>query len=97
MPFVRLTLATPRPERVAEVRRHYEDLVAYLRDKPGFVDGWVVVGSADTGDVGRMTLWESEEAANHAANDPHAMSLHSELQFDTFGQLWDRSFDAYTP
>ncbi len=97
MPYVRLTLAKPRPERVAEVRRHYEELVGYLSTLPGFVAGWVVVPHDDSGEVGRLSMWESQEAANHAANDPRAMSLHAELEFDVFGNMWDRSFDAYVP
>jgi heme-degrading monooxygenase HmoA len=97
VPFARLTLATPRPERMAEVRRHYEELVAHVASLPGFVGGWVLLPSGDEGDVGRLTLWETEADANRAANDPRALSLHAELQFDVSGNLWDRSFQAYVP
>jgi heme-degrading monooxygenase HmoA len=95
MPFIRLTMATPRPERLAEVRRHYEELVAYVARFPGFLGGWVLQASEEAGEVGRLTLWETEADANHAANDPHALALHAELQFDVTGQLWDRSFHAF--
>jgi heme-degrading monooxygenase HmoA len=96
MPFIRLTMATPRPERRAEVRQHYEELVAYVARFPGFLGGWVLEPSEGTavGEVGRLTLWETEADAHHAANDPHALSLHAELHFDVVGQLWDRSFQA---
>lgn len=97
MPYIRLTVAKPRPERREEVRRHYEELVAHVAKLPGFIDGWVVLPQDDSGDVGRMTLWESAEAASRAANDPHSMSLHAELQFDVSGNLWDRTFEGYVP
>lgn len=97
MPYIRLTLVRPRPERMEEVRRHYEELVAHVAKLPGFVAGWVVVPHDDSGEIGRMTMWSSQEEANRAANDPHALSLHAELEFDVFGNLWDRSFDGYAP
>jgi heme-degrading monooxygenase HmoA len=97
MPFIRLTMATPRPERRAEVRRHYEELVAHVAGLPGYLGGWVLESSDDSPEVGRLTMWETEADANHAANDPRALSMHAELHFDVMGQLWDRSFHASTP
>ncbi len=97
MPYIRLTLAHPRPDRAAEVRRHYEELVTTAAKQPGFVAGWVVVPHDGSGDIGRLTMWESQEHANRAANDPHALALHSEIEFDVDGNLWDRSFDAIVP
>ena len=94
MPFVRLTVAHARPERREEVKKHYRELVDYVRKLPGCVGAYVLTAEDGTGDVGRMTLWENEAAANHAANDPHAMSLHAELMFDVSGEMWDRTFDA---
>lgn len=95
MPFIRLTMASPRPERRAEVRRHYEELVAHVAGLPGCLGGWVLEPSDDTAEVGRLTMWETEADAHHAANDPHALALHAELHFDVIGQLWDRSFHAF--
>jgi quinol monooxygenase YgiN len=97
MPYIRLTLARPRPERMQEVRRHYEDLVAHLATLPGFITGWVVEPEPSAGEIGRLSVWETPEDAHRAANDPHAMALHAELEFDLGGNLWDRSFAAYGP
>jgi quinol monooxygenase YgiN len=94
MPYVRLTLNQPRPEVRAEVVRHYRELVNYVKTLPGCLDAFVLESHDETAEVGRLSMWESEEAANHAANDPHAMSLHAELLFDSQGQVWDRSFEA---
>ena len=94
MAYIRLTLATPPPERLDEVRQHYEALVAYVSTLPGFVTGWVVVPGHGGGEVGRLTVWESEAAAHQAATDPHALALHARVQFAAAGRLWDRSFDT---
>lgn len=97
MPYIRLTIANPRAERRAEVKRHYEELVAYVLTLPGCLGGYVLEAHDETAGVGRISIWESNDAANVAANDPHAMSLHAELHFDVEGSLWDRSFDALMP
>ena len=94
MSYIRLTLATPPPERLAQVRQCYEELVAYVATLPGFVTGWVVASGYGDREVGRLTVWQSEAAAHRAANDPHAMALHAQLQFAASGQLWDRSFNT---
>jgi quinol monooxygenase YgiN len=79
MPFVRISVAQPRPEARDEVRRYYQDLIESTSRLPGFVTGYVLESSGNAGDVGRVTVWESQEAANHAANDPHVMSIHARL------------------
>jgi quinol monooxygenase YgiN len=92
MPYLRLTMAHPRPERRAEVLEHYEELVAHVLTLPGCLAGYVLEAQDQSGEVGRMSLWEDADAAHRAANDPHAMALHAELHFDVQGSLWDRSF-----
>jgi hypothetical protein len=94
---MRVSLAKPRPERLAEVRRHYEELVSYLSKFPGFIEGWVIDSSAGEGETGRMTMWQTEADADHAANDPHVLALQSELRFDLMGQPWDRAFESHKP
>jgi quinol monooxygenase YgiN len=97
MPYIRLTLAHPRPERRDEVTQHYQELVAYVTSLPGCLGGYVIQAHDQSGEVGRISIWESADAAHRAANDPHALSLHAELHFDVQGSLWDRSFDATGP
>ena len=93
MAYVRLSLATSPPDRRAEVRQYYQELVAYASSLPGFVTGWVVAGSGDA-EIGRLAVWETESAAHRAANDPHLMALHAQVQFAVSGNLWDRSFET---
>ena len=97
MSYIRLTVATPPPERLAEVRQRYEEIVTYVATLPGFVTGWVVAPGHGDREVGRLTVWQTEAAANRAANDPHTMALHAQIQFAVSGNLWDRSFDTDAP
>lgn len=97
MAYMRLTLAHPQPARREEVKQHYEELVAYVLTLPGCLGGYVLDSRDQSGEVGRLSIWENAEAAHHAANDPHAMSLHAELHFDVQGALWDRSFEVTAP
>lgn len=97
MPYVRLTLARPRPEVRSEVIRHYRDLVAHVLTLPGCLSAYVLESHDESHEVGRISIWTSPEAAHQAANDPRAIALHAELHFDLQGSLWDRSFDAFSP
>jgi quinol monooxygenase YgiN len=92
MSYMRITVAHARPERRVEVEQHYRELVQHVRTLPGCLGAYVLVAQDDSGEVGRLSIWEDETAANHAANDPHAMALHAELMFDASGNIWDRSF-----
>jgi quinol monooxygenase YgiN len=97
MPYIRLTMAKPRPERRTEVQAHYEELVRHVKTLPGCIDAYTLLPQDDSGEVGRISVWENAEVAHQAANDPHAMALHAELHFDTQGSLWDRSFATVEP
>lgn len=92
MPYIRLTLTAPPPERVVEVRQCYEDILAHVATFPGYVTGWVVTSGQESTEVGRLTVWDSAEAAHHAAIDHHSLALHAEVQRAAGGQVWDRSF-----
>jgi heme-degrading monooxygenase HmoA len=86
-----MSMATPQVERIEEIRDQYEKLLHYLADKPGFLTGWVINGRSD-GDIGRLSVWESEAAANRAATDSYVLALHAKVRSAATGSLWDRSF-----
>src|SRR4051812_11266336 len=76
MSYIRLTMATPPEARVAEIRQQYEQLLSYLAQQPGFLTGWVVAGHGE-GEIGRLSVWDSEAAANRAATDSYVLALHA--------------------
>jgi len=94
MPFVRISLAHPRADVRAEVRRHLEELIQRSQALPGFVAGYVLVGDEDAGTLGRVTIWESHAAADRAANDMVIMATHAKLRFDTDGNIEEYDFEA---
>lgn len=94
MSFVRITLTRPRPEVRAEVEGHYRELISATSKFPGFIAGYMLVSPDLSGEVGRVTIWESQELANHAANDAHIMALHAELNFDDRGTTQDWNLDS---
>ena len=94
MPFVRISVAYPRADVRDEVRRHFEELVHRSQTLPGFVAGYVLVSTDAAGGMGRVSIWESHAAADHAANDATIMATHAKLNFDTDGQIQEYDMDA---
>jgi hypothetical protein len=91
-----MSLMRPQSGREAEVERLLEDLIRYYRQQNGFLAGWKVSALDRTGEVGRITVWESEADADHAANQQRVLSLRSELNLlleeDT--EHVERAFEA---
>jgi len=94
MPFVRISVAYPRADVRDEVRRHFEELIYRSQTLPGFLSGYVLVSTDAQGGMGRVSVWESHAAANHAANDTTIMATHAKLNFDTDGQIQEYDMDA---
>lgn len=94
MLFVRISIMRPRPEVRAEVLAHFQELITASSRLPGFVRGYVLNSSDSSGEVGRVSVWESQEVANRAANDAHIMAVHSELMLDDRGTMQDWNLDA---
>src|SRR5579883_3474851 len=94
MPFIRISLAHPRADVRAEVRRHLEELIHRSQMLPGFVAGYVLVNEDENGMLGRVTIWESHAAADRAANDMVIMATHAKLRFDTDGNIEEYDFEA---
>jgi len=78
MPYVRISLMTPLPGRETEVYRMQEDLLAFYRGQPGFVEGYFLRDGS--GRIGRMTVWESEEDDENMAQQAHVMAVRSEMR-----------------
>ena len=77
--YVRLSLAQPKEGREAEVTKIEDDLMAYFAKQPGYLHGYQIVGGDSEGRVGRLTLWASEDDADHAAQTDHVLAQRSEL------------------
>lgn len=95
--FVRLSLSKPRSESRAEALTIEDHLLSHFADLSGFVDGYRLENPEY---IGRVTVWESQEAADRAAGDSHTMASRSrliELQLATEKDTLELSFEGSPP
>jgi len=79
MLYIRISLMKPRHGKELQVAGVMDDLVAYYAARPGYVAGYKVTDAGITGEVGRITVWKSEEEADAAAQSGHVLARRSDL------------------
>lgn len=94
MPYIRISLMTPAEGRDEEVKSLNEDLSSFYQAQDGCLQSFVITAADGSGELGRISIWESEEAAERAANHEHSMSLRSRLHLAVEPGHADRSFFA---
>jgi quinol monooxygenase YgiN len=94
MAFVRITIARPRPEVRVDVQQYFRELIEATSSMPGFVRAYLVESGGASGEVGRVTIWESQELANRAAHDGRVMAIHSRLVPDNPEHIRDWDLQA---
>ena len=80
MRYMRISLSIPRPGDEQEVARLTDQLLSEYAKQPGFVSGYKVRAVDGTGQIGRVTVWESSEHADATAQLDRVLALRSELQ-----------------
>lgn len=79
MPYVRLTIAHPRPGQERRVR----ELIERLNELTGAIEGcmatYVLHPHDESGDIARMAFWADEDTAEAAAADDRVLAVRSEL------------------
>ncbi|MEX2238180.1 MAG: hypothetical protein WEB00_11650 [Dehalococcoidia bacterium] len=66
----------------------------FFAGQPGFLDGYMLRAHGNSGEVGRISVWENESFADQAANSDHVMALRSDLLQMVQGDHSERSFTA---
>ena len=94
MPYVRISLMKPLTGKEAEVLELNSQLVELYRKQKGCLAIHLLKGTTGSPEVGRLGLWESEGAADRAANSMRSMSLRSRLHLLVRRGHEDRSFLA---
>ena len=79
MLYIRLSLMKAKPGRESDVAALMDRLVTYYKQQDGFVDGYKLKAADETGDIGRVTVWKSEETADLVAQSNHVLALRSDL------------------
>lgn len=92
MPYVRLSLMKPSPGRGEAVVKMLDELLASFAKQPGFIAGYRLVEPIEDGEVGRITIWESEEMADHAAVSEHVLAVRSQLHLSIEAGHQERGF-----
>ena len=81
--FVRISYMHPKEGQEARLKELLQKLSAYYREQPGYQGGYILNpyegAPADERRWGRVGIWETEDAAEHAAQAEHSMALRSEL------------------
>ncbi len=99
--YVRLSFVNPKAGQEEKVSQFTDDLIQFHSTQPGFVRGYKLLSRDPMdpqGRIGRLTVWASEEDADHAANAQHVLAVRSELlQIIEEGSNVARSFAAFDP
>ena len=92
MPYIRLSVAKPRrgeEARLEELLRKLNDLSA---GNDGCLDCWVLKPHDNSGEIARIAIYESEEAAEAAAKTSSFMAIRSEIHLATEPGHIERAF-----
>lgn len=92
MAYVRISLMRPLTNREAEAEQVNRELVEFYRGQDGCLRSTLIRATDDSGEMGRVSFWESEAAADAAANTDRSMLLRSRLHLMVRRGHQDRSF-----
>ena len=79
MSYVRVSIRQPHAHERAQVEQIIDDLLRASASMPGFLSGNRLVPGDDTQEVWLIAHWESEHAADLAAQDQRILALRSDL------------------
>ncbi len=94
MTYVRLSIARPRHGQEERLHEIQAELARWARDQPGCRESYLLHPHDDSGEIARITIYESEDAAEEVAKHPHLMSLRSELNLAAEPDHVERGFHA---
>ena len=94
MPYIRISLMRPLTGKEAAVLDLNAQLVAFYRQQEGCLQSHVIKATDGSPEVGRVSLWESEAAADRAATLDRSMALRSRLHLLVRRGHLERSFLA---
>ena len=77
--YVGLSLMKPKPGEEKLVAGLMDNLLEFFAGQPGYEHGYALLEGDTQGRVGRITLWESKEQADHAANTRHVLTVRAEI------------------
>jgi quinol monooxygenase YgiN len=94
MAYVRISTMRPRASREAEAEAVSLELINFYREQPGCLHSTFVKASDGSGEIGRITFWESAATADRAAMRERSIYLRSRLHLVIEKGHQDRSFES---
>ena len=85
----------PAAGRQSEVDRINRELVQEYRRQEGCMASYFISALDGGGEVGRVTIWDSEADSDRAATNPHSLALRSELHLLVLPGHVERAFAAH--
>jgi hypothetical protein len=58
----------------------HEDLLRSFKEMPGYLGGYLIVASDESGRIGRLSIWKTPEDADHASQNAHILAVRSEMR-----------------
>lgn len=79
MPYIRISLMTPKDGAEREVAAIMDDLLAFYAMQRGYLAGFKLLSADEDEQIGRVTIWTDEDAADATAQMAHVLAKRSEL------------------
>ena len=92
MPYIRISIVTPRRGEEQATEEVMRKLDAAVSSAPGCLQSYVLKPHDNSGEIARLTIYENEDAAEAAANSAHILSLRSEINILSDGKHVERAF-----
>jgi len=92
MPYVRLSIARPRPGQGRRLEEVMGKIVDFVSRQEGCQRSYLLKPHDDSGDIARIAIYDDEQAADRAANNEHMMALRSELNLAAQEGHMERAF-----
>ncbi|OAI40692.1 hypothetical protein AYO38_05410 [bacterium SCGC AG-212-C10] len=79
MTYIRLSIAKPRHGQEKRLEAIMTELNRFAASQPGCRKSYLLHPHDDSGEIARISIYEDEASAEHAANTDHILSLRAEL------------------
>jgi quinol monooxygenase YgiN len=94
MSYLRLSIARPRRGEEQRVHELQGEIAKWVVTQPGCRASYLLHPHDDSGEIARVTIYESEEAADRTASHAHMMALRSQLNLAIEADHVERGFHA---
>lgn len=92
MPYVRISIAKPRPGQDARVQELMRKINDFAAQAPGCREVFLLRPHDNSGEIARMAIYEDEHSAEAAASSQTVMALRSELHLHVEAGHIERAF-----